>query len=95
MLGEAQGEPEAVSSLGFSTIQAPPAGAGAGGGGTAGGGGAAGGGVGGGGQHQQPEASQLWLLVGHASGNVAVWDVQRRPARLVATISGQHSLPVS
>jgi hypothetical protein len=28
----------------------------------------------------------MLLAVGHASGAVVVWDLQRRPARLVATI---------
>ncbi|GLI64518.1 hypothetical protein VaNZ11_007787 [Volvox africanus] len=36
----------------------------------------------------------LWLLVGHASGVVAAWDLQRRPPKQVAVISGQHDLPV-
>ncbi|GAX83579.1 hypothetical protein CEUSTIGMA_g11004.t1 [Chlamydomonas eustigma] len=39
-------------------------------------------------------ADGLWLIVGHASGAVQVWDLQKRPARLVVTIGGQHSLPV-
>ena len=28
----------------------------------------------------------MWLMVGHASGSVVVWDVQKRPARQVAII---------
>ena len=42
-----------------------------------------------------PAADPLWLLVGHASGTVAVWDLQRRPPKQVAAITGQHNLPVS
>lgn len=37
--------------------------------------------------------SPLWLLVGHSSGQVTVWDLLRHPARQVATIA-QHGLPV-
>ncbi|GFR42943.1 hypothetical protein Agub_g3819, partial [Astrephomene gubernaculifera] len=37
----------------------------------------------------------LWLLVGHASGSLAAWDLQRRPPRLVALVAGQHGLPVT
>lgn len=33
----------------------------------------------------------MWLLVGHASGTVTAWDLQRRPARLVATIGEEHN----
>lgn len=29
----------------------------------------------------------LWVIVGHASGTVAVWDLQKRPVKCVATIS--------
>ncbi|GIM15059.1 hypothetical protein Vretimale_17920 [Volvox reticuliferus] len=36
----------------------------------------------------------LWLLVGHASGVVTTWDLQRRPPKQVAVIAGQHDLPV-
>ncbi len=54
-LGEPRSEAEAVTSLGFSRVDAA--------------------------------ADPLWLLVGHASGTVAVWDLQRRPVRLVTTIS--------
>ncbi|KAJ9506634.1 hypothetical protein QJQ45_018298, partial [Haematococcus lacustris] len=45
--------------------------------------------------HVAAAGDPMWLAVGHASGGVTVWDLQRRPARLITHISGQHNLPVT
>jgi len=36
--------------------------------------------------HVAAPGDAMWLAVGHASGSLAVWDLQRRPARVVVTI---------
>lgn len=43
--------------------------------------------------HSPSPSDPLWLLVGHSSGAVTVWDLLRRPARQVAVIA-QHGLPI-
>jgi hypothetical protein len=37
--------------------------------------------------HVTSAGEPMWLAVGHASGVVNVWDLARRPARLVVSIS--------
>ena len=72
VLGEARGEAEVVTALGFSTVLS---------------------GAGGGGGGAVSSSPGLWLLVGHASGTIAAWDLQRRPARQVVSIGEYDTCP--
>lgn len=38
--------------------------------------------------HVASAGDPLWLVVGHASGAVVVWDLSRRPARQAVAIGG-------
>ena len=71
VLGEARGEAEAVTALGFSTVIS----------------------VADGGGEAAASSSGLWLLAGHASGTIAAWDLQRRPARQVISIGECGTCP--
>ncbi|KAL6746357.1 hypothetical protein V8C86DRAFT_2945063 [Haematococcus lacustris] len=43
--------------------------------------------------HVAAAGDPMWLAVGHASGGVTVWDLQRRPARLITHISEWSAQP--
>lgn len=44
--------------------------------------------------HVAAAGDAMWLLVGHASGLVVAWDVQRRPARQLCSCT-HHGLPIT
>ena len=44
--------------------------------------------------HVAVQGDPMWLMAGHASGTLVLWDLQKRPARHVSSIGARVHVPL-